>query len=40
MGRKINANIIRIGINKTWKSVWYSPKAEYPASLYQDLQIK
>ena len=40
MGRKINANIIRIGINKTWKSVWYSPKSEYPASLYQDLQIK
>ncbi|KKP65722.1 MAG: 30S ribosomal protein S3 [candidate division WS6 bacterium GW2011_GWE1_34_7] len=40
MGRKVNANAIRMGINKTWDSVWYVPKAEYPKMLAQDLEIK
>ena len=40
MGRKVNANAIRMGINKTWDSVWYVPKAEYPKMLSQDLEIK
>ncbi len=40
MGRKVNANAIRMGINKTWNSVWYSSKADYPAILAQDLKIK
>lgn len=40
MGRKVNANAIRMGINKTWNSVWYSSKAEYAEMLAQDLKIK
>ncbi len=40
MGRKVNANAIRMGINKTWNSVWYSSKADYPKILSQDLEIK
>ncbi len=40
MGRKVNANAIRMGINKTWDSVWYSSKMEYPRMLAQDLKIK
>lgn len=40
MGRKVNANAIRMGINKTWNSVWYSSKAEYAKLLAQDLKIK
>ncbi len=40
MGRKVNANAIRMGINKTWNSVWYSPKADYAKILAQDLKIK
>lgn len=40
MGRKVNPNAIRMGINKTWNSVWYVSKAEYPQMLAQDLQIK
>lgn len=40
MGRKVNANAIRMGINKTWNSVWYSSKAEYAKILAQDLKIK
>jgi len=40
MGRKVNANAIRMGINKTWNSVWYSSKADYAGLLSQDLKIK
>ena len=40
MGRKVNPIAIRMGINKTWNSVWYSSKAEYAKLLAQDLKIK
>jgi small subunit ribosomal protein S3 len=40
MGRKVNANAIRMGINKTWNSVWYSSKIDFPAALAQDLKVK
>ncbi len=40
MGRKVNANAIRMGINKTWNSVWYSSKAQFGEVLAQDLKIK
>ena len=40
MGRKVNPNAIRMGINKTWNSTWYVDKAEYPELLSQDLKIR
>lgn len=40
MGRKVNANAVRMGINKTWDSVWYADKAEYANILAQDLKVK
>ncbi len=40
MGRKVNANAIRMGINKTWNSVCTLSKAEYAKLLAQDLKIK
>ncbi|MCD4811151.1 30S ribosomal protein S3 [bacterium] len=40
MGRKVNPNAIRIGINKTWDSTWYAKKADYPKALAQDLKIR
>jgi small subunit ribosomal protein S3 len=40
MGRKVNANIVRMGINKTWNSVWYTDKRFYPALLMEDIKIK
>ncbi len=40
MGRKVNANAVRMGINKTWNSVWYADKAEYANILAQDLKVK
>jgi small subunit ribosomal protein S3 len=40
MGRKVNPNAVRIGINKTWDSTWYAKKDEYPELLEQDLKIR
>lgn len=40
MGRKVNANAVRMGLNKTWNSVWYATKSEYAQVLAQDLKIK
>ena len=39
MGQKVNPNGIRLGINKTWSSRWFS-KSEYTELLHQDLKIK
>lgn len=40
MGRKVNAKAIRMGINKTWDSVWYARKSEYPKIFAEDMKIK
>ena len=39
MGQKVNPYGIRLGINKTWSSRWFS-KSEYTKLLHQDLRIK
>lgn len=39
MGQKVNPNGIRLGINKTWSSRWFSKK-QYAKLLHQDLEIK
>ena len=40
MGRKVNPKAIRMGINRTWDSVWYADKKHYPQLLSEDLMIK
>ena len=39
MGQKVNPYGIRLGINKTWSSRWFS-KNDYTKLLHQDLKIK
>ena len=39
MGQKVNPNGIRLGINRTWSSRWFS-KSEYAKLLHEDLKIK
>ena len=39
MGQKVNPIGIRLGINKTWSSRWYS-KSNYAKLLHEDLSIK
>ncbi len=40
MGQKVNPVGIRLGINRTWDSVWYDEKEQYKANLHEDLKIK
>lgn len=40
MSHKINANALRLGISKTWKSRWYASDANFADNLHQDLQVK
>ena len=40
MGRKVNPNAVRMGLNKTWDSTWYAKKADFPNSLLQDLKVR
>ena len=39
MGQKVNPHGIRLGINKTWSSRWFS-KSEYTKLLHQYIKIK
>ena len=39
MGQKVNPNGLRLGINKTWSSRWYSKK-DYAKLLHEDMEIK
>jgi small subunit ribosomal protein S3 len=39
MGQKVNPTGIRLGIIRSWDSVWYADK-DYADKLHQDLQIK
>lgn len=40
MGQKVNPNGLRIGITRTWDSVWYSAGKAYTETLHQDLEIR
>jgi small subunit ribosomal protein S3 len=39
MGQKVNPNGMRLGINKTWESRWYSKK-DYAKNLHEDIAIR
>ena len=39
MGQKVNPTGIRLGINKTWSSRWFS-KSSYSKLLHEDLSVK
>src|SRR6202789_3765745 len=40
MGQKINPIGLRLGVNRTWDSRWYSSKAEYGRLLHGDIKIR
>lgn len=40
MGRKVNPKAIRMGVNKTWGSMWYADKKNFPKILAEDILIK
>ena len=40
MGQKVNPIGLRLGINRTWDSRWYSGKSEYGQLLHEDIEIR
>ena len=40
MGQKINPIGLRLGINRTWDSRWYSSRDEYGKLLHEDMKIR
>ena len=40
MGQKVNPVGLRLGINRTWDSRWYSGKSEYGQLLHEDMAIR
>src|SRR5919109_1418748 len=40
MGQKVNPLGLRLGINRTWDSRWYSGKNEYSQLLHEDMNIR
>ena len=40
MGQKVNPNILRIGIIRSWDTKWYADKRKYSRLLLQDLEIQ
>ncbi|MBN2100884.1 30S ribosomal protein S3 [Candidatus Dojkabacteria bacterium] len=40
MGQKMNPNAMRLGIGKTWKSMWYADDKNYKDKLHEDIKIR
>lgn len=40
MGNKINPVAARLGVNKTWNSVWYADKKNFATELEADLKLR
>jgi len=40
MGQKVNPNGFRLGVNKDWKSKWYSSKNDFADNLLKDIRIR
>ena len=40
MGQKINPIGLRLGVNRTWDSRWFSNKTEYGKLLHEDMKIR
>ena len=40
MGQKVNPIALRLGINRTWDSIWFAKKTEYGKLLIEDYKIR
>ena len=40
MGQKVNPIGLRLGINRTWDSIWYAKKSDYGDLLIEDYKIR
>lgn len=40
MGQKVHPYGLRLGINKTWKSLWFVDPRDYAKTLHEDLRLR
>lgn len=40
MGQKVNPNILRIGVIRSWDSKWFASKRNFAKLLHQDIEIR
>lgn len=40
MGQKVHPYILRIGINKNWRSLWFAERKEYAKNVNEDYRIR
>ena len=40
MGQKVNPIGLRVGINRSWDSIWFAKKREYGKLLIEDYKIR
>lgn len=40
MGQKVDPRGLRLGITRTWESIWYADKKEYAKFFHEDIKIR
>ncbi len=40
MGKKVNPNVMRLGVTKTWPSIWFESGSNYIKNIQQDIAIR
>ena len=40
MGQKVHPYILRVGVNKNWRSLWYADPKEYTKNIKEDFEIR
>lgn len=40
MGQKVSPTLLRIGINKNWRSVWFSDRKDFARNIEEDYKIR
>ena len=40
MGQKVNPNGLRVGVIRSWDSIWYMDKKNFSKSLHEDIKIR
>lgn len=40
MGQKVSPYLLRIGINRNWRSLWYADRKEYQKNVIEDFRIR
>ena len=40
VGQKVNPYVLRLGINKNWRSLWFADRKEFVKNIFEDFRIR